>query len=88
MERYIAYIIEDSEAESLVQDNDVDGFRKYVDDDGYVEYDKEEFDSEEERSGFLRGFFHGCDERAPAGKVVLLSGNEYYEPFIEILENL
>ncbi len=88
MEKYIAYIIEDSEAESLVQDNDVDGFRKYVDDDGYVEYDKEEFDSEEERSGFLRGFFHGCDERAPAGKVVLLSGNEYYEPFIEILENL
>ncbi len=88
MEKYIAYIIEDSEAESLVQDNDVDGFRKYVGDDGYVEYDKEEFDSEEERSGFLRGFFHGCDERAPAGKVVLLSGNEYYEPFIEILENL
>lgn len=88
MEKYIAYIIEDSEAESLVQDNDVDGFRKYIDDDGYVEYDKEEFDSEEERSGFLRGFFHGCDERAPAGKVVLLSGNEYYEPFIEILENL
>lgn len=86
MEKYIAYIIEDSEAESLVQDNDVDGFRKYVDDDGYVEYDKEEFDSEEERSGFLRGFFHGYDERAPAGKVVLLSGEEYYEPFIKILE--
>ncbi len=86
MGKYIAYIIEDSEAESLIDDNDVEGFRDYVADDSFLDYDKEEFDSEEERSGFLRGFFHGCDERAPAGKVVLLSGEEYYEPFIKILE--
>ena len=88
MGKFIAYIIEDNEAESLINDNDVDGFREYVEENSFLEYNKEEFDSEEERSGFLRGFFHGCDERVPAGKVVLLSGNEYYEPFIEILENL
>ena len=88
MAEFIAYIIEDNEAESLIDDNDVDGFREYVEENSFLEYNKEEFDSEEERSGFLRGFFHGCDERVPAGKVVLLSGNEYYEPFIEILENL
>lgn len=86
MGKYIAYIIKDSEAESLVDDNDVEGFREYVEEDGFLDYDKEEFDSEEERSGFLRGFFHGCDERAPAGKAVLLSGEEYYEPFIKVLE--
>lgn len=86
MEKYIAYIIEDSEAESLIVDNDVEGFRDYVANDSFLDYDKEEFDSEEERKGFLRGFFYGCDERAPAGKVVLLSGEEYYEPFIKILE--
>lgn len=88
MRKFIAYIIEDSEVESLVDDNDIEGFREYVADDSFLDYDKEEFDSAEERSGFLRGFFHGCDERAPAGKVILLSGEEYYEPFIEILENL
>ncbi|MBO4965883.1 MAG: hypothetical protein J6C81_06430 [Muribaculaceae bacterium] len=88
MEKFVAYIIEDSEAESLVDDNDVEGFRQYVIEESCLDYDCIEFDSEEERSGFLRGFFHGCDERAPAGKVVLLSGEECYEPFIEILENL
>ena len=88
MGKFIAYIIEDNEAESLIDDNDVDGFREYVEENSFLDYDKEEFDSEEERGGFLRGFFYGCDERAPAGKVVLLSGNEYYESYIEILENL
>lgn len=88
MEKFVAYIIEDSEAESLVDDNDVEGFRQYVNEESSLDYDRIEFDSEEERSGFLRGFFHGCDERAPAGKVVILSGEEYCEPFIEILENL
>ena len=88
MVKFIAYIIEDSEVETLVNDNDVEGFREYVTDESSLDYDKIEFDSEDERSGFLRGFFHGCDERAPAGKIVLLSGEEYYEPFIEILENL
>ena len=87
MGKFIAYIIEDNEAESLIDDNDVDGFREYVEENSFLEYNKEEFDSEEERSGFLRGFFHGCDERVPARRVGL-SGNEYYEPFIEILENL
>lgn len=86
MGKYIAYVIEDSEAESLVNDNDVDGFREYVAEESYLDYEKVEFDSSEERSGFLRGFFHGCDERAPAGKVVLLSGEDYYAPFIEILK--
>lgn len=88
MGKFFAYIIKDSEVETLVDDNDIEGFREYVADDNLLDYNKEEFDSEEERGSFLRGFFHGCDERAPAGKVVLLSGNEYYEPFIEILENL
>lgn len=88
MGKYIAYVIKDSEAESLVDDNDVEGFREYVADESFLDYDKEEFETEAERSGFLRGFFHGCDERAPAGKAILLSGEEYYEPFIKILENL
>lgn len=79
------YIIEDSRAEELINDNDVDGFRDYIAEESYLSVESMDFDSEEEQKGFLAGFFHGCDERAPAGKVVLIEGIEYYKPFIDII---
>ena len=88
MEKYKLYIIEDSEAEALVDGNDIDGFRDYLEGETYLDIKTEEFETEEERTGFITGFFFGCDERAPAGKVVLIEGNEYYKPFIDIINEL
>lgn len=88
MEKYKLYLIEGPEAESLVNDNDLDGFRQYLEDDDYLNIGIKEFDTEDERTGFLSGYFHGCDERSPCGKVALVDSNEYYQPFIEIVNEL
>lgn len=80
------YIIKDRRAEELINDNDVDGFRNYIAEESYLSVESMDFDSEEEQKGFLAGFFHGCDERAPAGKVALIENIEYYHPFIETLK--
>lgn len=87
MKKFIIYLIEDESAESYVNDNDVDNFREYAEENG-VSAEKVEFNSEEEQAGFLSGYFHGCDERAPAGKVALIENIEYYHPFIEALKEL
>lgn len=88
MEKFKLYLIEEPEAESLVNDNDLDGFRQYLEDETYLNIDIEEFDTEEERTGFLSGYFHGCDERSPAGKVALIDGNDNHQPYIEIINEL
>lgn len=88
MEKYKIYIIEESEAESLVNDNDIDGFREYLENETFLDIKTEEFDTEEEQKGFLSGLFYGCDERTPAGKIVLIDGNEYHKPFIDIIKEL
>ncbi len=85
MKKLVIYLIEDASVESYVNDNDIEGFREYVEEGG-VSAEKVEFDSEEEQTGFLSGYFHGCDERAPAGKVALIENIEYYLPFIETLK--
>lgn len=85
MEKITAYIIEDSYVESLVEENDIDSFREIAEEDFGIDYETKEFDTEEDLNAFLSGFFFGCDERAPTGKVVLRDNAEEHQPFIEIL---
>jgi len=87
MEKIQAYIIYDDYIESLVDSGDIDGFRECAEEDMGIDFTQKEFDTEEELNAFLSGYFYGCDERSPAGKVVLRDKEECHQPFIEILRS-
>ena len=62
-------------------------FEDCFNDDDFISYDCEEFETEKEATKFVEGLFYGCDERSPRGKVVLCSWNDWDEPFINALIN-
>lgn len=85
---YRIYIIKDDYLEDCFNNNDIDAFTEAVsDDDCFVNYDYEKFETEKEALKFLEGVFYGCDERSPCGKITLCSWNEYDEPYINALLN-
>lgn len=87
MKKITIYIINSPFIETLVDTRDLEGFSENAHDGYGIEYDKREFDTQEELSAFLSGFFYGCDDRTPNGKVVLRSDMEDDLPYIEILKS-
>ena len=85
--KFRVYIVNDSYLEDCFINDDIDAFTESVNDDDFISYDCEEFETEKESTKFVEGLFYGCDERSPSGKIALCSWNEYDEPFINALLN-
>ena len=85
------YIVEDSTLIDFIQDNDLDGFKAYLDEtkenEHYLYFDEPEyFDTEAEALAFCAGIGHGMDERAPVERYPLRSCEPGDVPFIEAIE--
>ena len=85
--KFRVYIVNDSYLEDCFINDDIDAFTESVNDDDFISYDCEEFETEKEAMKFVEGLFYGCDERSPRGKVVLCSWNDCDKPFINALLN-
>ena len=85
------YVVEDSTLIDFIQDNDLDGFKAYLDETKenghYLYFDEPEcFDTEAEVLAFCAGIGHGMDEHAPMERYPLRSCEPDDVPFIEAIE--
>ncbi len=85
------YVVEDATAIDFLQNNDLDGFKAYLDEskenEDYIYFDEPEcFDSEAEALAFCAGIGHGLDERAPVERYPLRSCEPDDVPFIAAIE--
>lgn len=80
------YIIRDSYAETLRQDDDLGGWQEYIDESS-VMWLEVEFTTEEAETNYISGLFAGYDERSPAGMVVLYDTLPEDRPYIDVLIN-
>lgn len=86
MEKYTVYILPDTQAEELYNAEDIDGFREMMESsDMWLDISTEEFDTEAEKTAFLKGLAYNRSEEAP-GMLVLCSDNECDIPYIDTLK--
>ena len=84
----VVYIIHDDALEDAYNYDNIDEFKELVEDNTYLDYDVVSFDCVELAYTYLEGVFHGCDERAPCGKIALKSWLDEDKPYIEIIQNI
>ena len=83
------YVINDLLAINFLVDNDIDGFKEYLESDDYLDFGEPEvFDSEAEALAFCAGLGYGSDERAVPTTYPLRSFEEVDRPFIEAIEKI
>ena len=71
----------------FVEEDDVDGFAKYIEDEETYTFDEPiQFDTEKEALAFCAGIGYGVDERMPVERLPLRSFEEYDKPFIHEIE--
>lgn len=86
------YIVDDAEAIEFFENNDIDGFKAFLDEtienEKYLYFGEPEyFDSEAEALAFCAGIGYGLDdERAPVERYPLRSCEPFDLPFIEAIE--
>lgn len=84
----MVYILQDEQAEELFYAEDIDGFRREVEeDDLWLYITVEEFETEAEKKAFLRGLSFGKNEDSPSGILVLCPDNESDIPYIDIIKS-
>lgn len=82
------YVINDSNLIELLQNDDLEGFKEYLNDDDTLYFpDPEYFDSEAEALAFCAGIGYGTDERGAVEKYPLRSCEPVDLPYIEAIEN-
>lgn len=82
------YVIADPLAISFLVDDDIEGFREYLDSDDTLNFPEPEvFDTEEAAIAFCEGLGYGADERAMPDRYPLRSCEPVDLPFIEVIEN-
>ena len=82
------YVIDDPILISFIEDDDIDGFKEYLDSDDMLDFPESEiFDTEEQALAFCSGLGYGIDERAPVKRFPLRSSERTDQPFIEAIEN-
>ncbi len=86
------YVITDPELIDFIQNDDLDGFKTYLDEskenDNYILFDDPEtFDTEAEALAYCVGLAHGSDERATPDRYPLRSSEPADLPFIAHLES-
>ena len=83
------YVINDPLAINFLVDNDIDGFKEYLESDEYLDFSEPEvFDSKAEALAFCAGLGYGSDERAIPTTYPLRSFEEVDRPFIEAIEKI
>lgn len=82
------YVISDPLAINFLVDDDIDGFKEYLDSDDMLDFPEPEvFDTEEQALAFCEGLGYGSDERAMPDRYPLRSCEPTDAPFIEAIEN-
>lgn len=82
------YVISDPLAINFLVDDDIDGFKEYLDSDDMLDFPEPEvFDTEAEALGFCEGLGYGADERAIPERYPLRSFEPVDLPYIEAIEN-
>ena len=82
------YIINDPLAIDFIIDDDIDGFKEYLDSDNMLDFSEPEaFDTEEAALAFCAGIGYDTDERAMPNRYTLRSCEPVDAPFIEAIEN-
>ena len=82
------YIVDDPILISFIEDDDLDGFKEYLDSDETLLFSEpESFDSEAEALAYCAGVGYGADERATPERYPLRSCETGDIPFIEAIEN-
>lgn len=82
------YVISDPLAINFLVDDDIDGFKEYLDSDDMLDFPEPEvFETEQQALAFCEGLGYGLDERAPVERFPLRSSEEADLPFIEAIEN-
>lgn len=82
------YVISDPLAIDFIQNEDLDGFKEYLDsDDTLYIPEPEEFATEAEALAFCSGIGYGTNERGPVERYPLRSCEPADLPFIEAIEN-
>lgn len=82
------YVLDDPIAIDFVRDEEIDGFKEYLDSDDMLCFPNPEvFDSEAEALSFCSGLSYGTDERATPDRYPLRSCEPDHVPFIEAIEN-
>lgn len=81
------YVITNKTLIDLIEDNDIEGCKKYLaeDDTLYFE-DPVQFETESEALAFCAGLGYGVDDHNPVDRFPLRSFEEYDRPFIELIE--
>ena len=82
------YVISDPLAINFLVNDDIDGFKEYLDSDDMLDFSEPEvFDTEEAALAFCEGLGFGTDERAMPDRYPLRSCEPADAPFIEVIEN-
>lgn len=82
------YVISDPLAIDFLINDDIDGFKEYLDSDDMLCFPEPEvFDSSENALAFCKGLGYGKDERAIPTCYPLRSCESFDAPFIEAIEN-
>ena len=82
------YVISDPLAINFLIDDDINGFKEYLESDEYLDFGEPEvFETEEQALAFCAGIGFGADERTTPDRYPLLSCEESDAPFIEAIEN-
>ena len=56
--KFRVYIVNDSYLEDCFNDDDIDAFTEAVNDDAFISYDCEKFETEKEAMKFVEGLFY------------------------------
>ena len=82
------YVVEDPILIDFIENDDLDGFKEYLDSDDTLLFgEPQSFDTEKEALAFCAGIGHGVDDRNPVPRYPLLSCEPADQPFIDAIEN-
>lgn len=82
------YVINDPLAIDFLVNDDIDGFKEYLDSDDMLDFPEPEiFDTEEQAIAFCQGLGYGTNECDIPDRYPLRSCEPAYAPFIEAIEN-
>ncbi|MBD5372083.1 MAG: hypothetical protein HDR75_01875 [Bacteroides sp.] len=82
------YVISDPLAINFLVDDDIDGFKEYLESDEYLDFGMPEvFENEQQALAFCAGLGYGANESVTPERYPLRSCEEADLPFIEAIEN-
>ena len=82
------YVISDPLAINFLVDDDIHGFKEYLESDEYLDFGTPEvFETEQHALAFCAGLGYGANENATPERYPLRSCEEADLPFIEAIEN-